>query len=381
MSSDTTTIEQKSLEQKSLEQKSLELFKAIFASLEKDIGRENLRFPKEIMWLGGAPGAGKGTNTPLIMKLRGMTAEPVVMSSLLQTPEMRKIIDSGQLVGDKEVIEILLRNLLNPEYDSGVIVDGFPRTDVQCGVVKLLFEEMKKLRQEFFDTANGDLFREPIFRVTVLYVNEETSVERQLSRGRKAEEHNKKVKETGKGELIELRATDTSVDHVTNRYRVFVDQTYDALQQLQDSFLYHFIDASGSIASVEQHILKEFEYKSADELGTNALQTIENIPLPCCITKHARQELVRRLDTYADRENELFTQIAALIERKFVPAIRRHALSGRAVVRVSDSSLASDIAVDMIIDILSERGYRVTAIPGSSGGWSYEISFEAPSIR
>ena len=212
-------------------------------------------------------------------------------------------------------------------------------------------------------------------------MNEETSVERQISRGRKAEEHNKRVQETGKGELIELRATDTSVEHVTNRYRVFVDQTYDALQQLQDSFLYHFIDASGSIASVEQQILKEFTYNSADELGDNSLKAIAGIPLPSDVTKHARQELVRRLDHYADRHDELFMQIIALIERKFLPAIHRHALSGRAVVSISDSSLGSNIAVDMIVDILSERGYRVTAIPVKSGGWSYEISFEAPSIR
>ena len=41
------------------------IFKQAFAVITEEIGgREKLIFPKEIMWLGGAPGSGKGTNTP-----------------------------------------------------------------------------------------------------------------------------------------------------------------------------------------------------------------------------------------------------------------------------------------------------------------------------
>ena len=39
-------------------------------------------FPKEIMWLGGAPGSGKGTNTPFILRERGLTAPPLVISEV-----------------------------------------------------------------------------------------------------------------------------------------------------------------------------------------------------------------------------------------------------------------------------------------------------------
>lgn len=46
-------------------------------------------FPKEILWLGGAPGAGKGTNTAFIMKERHLTAKPIVVSDLLDSPEAR----------------------------------------------------------------------------------------------------------------------------------------------------------------------------------------------------------------------------------------------------------------------------------------------------
>src|SRR4051812_47086874 len=37
------------------------IFKPIWEDLEAHFGREHLRFPKEIILLGGAPGAGKGT--------------------------------------------------------------------------------------------------------------------------------------------------------------------------------------------------------------------------------------------------------------------------------------------------------------------------------
>ena len=67
------------------------IFDPIWDDLEAHFGRQHLRFPKEIILLGGAPGAGKGTNTAFIAKTRGLTCQPIVMSSLLDTPEMKRI--------------------------------------------------------------------------------------------------------------------------------------------------------------------------------------------------------------------------------------------------------------------------------------------------
>ena len=36
------------------------IFQSVWAVLVDEFGEENLRFPKEIFWLNGAPGAGKG---------------------------------------------------------------------------------------------------------------------------------------------------------------------------------------------------------------------------------------------------------------------------------------------------------------------------------
>jgi adenylate kinase len=44
-----------------------------------------MRFPRELILLGGAPGAGKGTNSDFIRKVRGIDAPPIVVSKLLDT--------------------------------------------------------------------------------------------------------------------------------------------------------------------------------------------------------------------------------------------------------------------------------------------------------
>src|SRR5271154_3382200 len=59
------------------------IFSAVWGALLEHHGRDNLRFPREFIWLGGAPGAGKGTNTPFIAQARGIPAPPIVVSALL----------------------------------------------------------------------------------------------------------------------------------------------------------------------------------------------------------------------------------------------------------------------------------------------------------
>src|SRR6476659_6360923 len=69
------------------------IFGAIWRELEGEFGRGRMRFPKELILLGGAPGAGKGTNTDFIRKTRGLTCGPVVISTLLDSPEAKRLKD------------------------------------------------------------------------------------------------------------------------------------------------------------------------------------------------------------------------------------------------------------------------------------------------
>lgn len=209
-----------------------------WTGLVKELGEAALVFPKEIFWLNGAPGAGKGTQTRFIMECRNLTAEPVVISDLLQSPEAKKLKDAGLMVGDSEVIGLMLRALIKPENRGGVIVDGFPRTAVQAECLKILFANIKALQAK-----NPAAMPDPVFRIVVLIVDEKTSVERQLSRG---------VKAKAAGE--ELRKTDTDPEAARARYTTFLELTHEPLKALQGVFPYHLIDAQKSIEEVQAGI-------------------------------------------------------------------------------------------------------------------------------
>lgn len=334
------------------------IFESVWESLEVEFGLQNLRFPKEIILLGGAPGAGKGTNTSFILKTRGLTCSPIVVSALLDSPEARRIKDAGYMVGDREVVGILYRRLLQPEYRDGCILDGFPRTKVQVECLKLLVDRMEALWREFASTSSSIHFRQPTVHIMVLFVDENTSVQRQLKRGREVRVHNEEVHRTGMGELLEERATDYDEALARRRYRVFKEQTWDALQSLRDIFHYHFVDAQGTISEVEYNILTELQYQSTLELDPRTHDRMRNLPLASEIVVHARQEMVKRLDSYEFEHPQLFRQLVALIEKKMMPIIKRHAISGLTLINTEDSLLDEPLALAMLIDVFSERGFH-----------------------
>lgn len=334
------------------------IFNAVWETLEEEIGHENLRFPKELILLGGAPGAGKGTQTKFIMNARGLTCPTIVVSELLVTPEAQKIKDQGGMVGDKEVVEIVLRKMLEARFRDGAVLDGFPRTRVQVECLKLLVDKITDLHQEYQDTALAISFRRPTVHAMVLFVTERTSIERQLKRGRMVAAHNKEVEETGIGDKIEQRNTDLSDEAARRRYRVFKEQTWNALTSLKDIYQYHFINAEGPVEEVEANILKELQYQSSLELDTRTFDRLSPLPLAEEILCHARQELVRRLDRYELEQTELFSRVVDLIKSKFIPIITRHALSGRAIVNSEHPLLDDPNALAMLIDIFSERGFH-----------------------
>jgi adenylate kinase len=375
------------------------IFNQAWDALQERVGRENLRFPKEIILLGGAPGAGKGTQTKFISETRGLTCPPIVISDLLTTPEMEKIKAQGGMVGDREVLSVLLHQLLDETYRDGVILDGFPRTPVQVEFLKLLVEKISALHDEFANTPLAIHFRRPTIHAMVLFVSESTSVARQLGRGREIAEHNRKVAETGIGAPIELRATDLSEELVRRRYQVFKEQTWAALTSLRQLYHYHFINAEGPIGEVQANILKELKYQSSLELDPRTFERLRALPLAEELVVHGRQELVKRLDSYEFEHTNLLRQVVDLVSTKFMPIITRHALSGRATVNSEDPVFNEPLAIPMLIDIFSERGYHaavdktIQQIPEridlktgeikfrTNAVYRIQITFEASKIR
>lgn len=87
----------------------------------------------------GAPGAGKGTQAPIVGERLGV---PVLASGdLLRaavaagTPlgrEADRYMSRGQLVPDDTIVRVFLERLDRPDAEAGAILDGFPRTRVQA---------------------------------------------------------------------------------------------------------------------------------------------------------------------------------------------------------------------------------------------------------
>ena len=337
------------------------IFKLVWAGLVAKYGEENLVFPKEIMWLAGAPGAGKGAMTPIIKEYRGITSRPIEVGELLTSPGALALKAQGKLVGDQQVMELLLESLLRPEYATGVVVDGFPRTKEQAECIKLLFDHMQLLRAKFAnDPVLSAKFRRPIFHITVLYIDKEESVKRQMRRGELALHHNEMVQQTGIGSLKPVRETDLSPSLAAERYRMFKEQVYESLKLVKSSFHFHFINAEGTPAEVQERIIAELSYQSSMELSEETFEKVRKIPLASEVITSARHDLVRRLDHYRATQADLFERVIETITHEFMHIVRRQALSGRAIIRSENRIFSEPSAIDMALDLLSERGYTVT---------------------
>ncbi len=334
------------------------IYESVWANLVEEIGEENIRFPNELFWLNGAPGAGKGTQTEFIMHFRDMTAHPVLVSELLKSPEAVRMKDAGLMVGDREVTRLVFKKLLDSEYKSGAVIDGFPRTKVQVECLKLLYNKVIQLRRSRIEKGLKTNLKKFTFHIVVLFIDEGESIDRQLLRGRLSMEHNEQVRTSGMGEIIELRKTDLNEEAARSRYRTFKEITYEALKSLREVFHYHFIDAHGSIREVQDRIVKELRYQSSLELEGATYERLQAIPVASNIVIHARQELIQRLDEYERNHTELFKKVVKLIQAKFLPIVVKHAISGMAYINSESETFDDPLALAMLIDIFSERGYH-----------------------
>ncbi len=114
----------------------------------------------------GAPGAGKGTQAPILAEHLGV---PVLASGdLLRTAvsnrtalgrEADRFMSRGQLVPDGTIVGVFLDRLEQPDAAAGAILDGFPRTRVQAEALDVALAEAKRRVDSaiFIDVPTEDL--------------------------------------------------------------------------------------------------------------------------------------------------------------------------------------------------------------------------------
>jgi adenylate kinase len=100
----------------------------------------------------GPPGAGKGTQAQRLVAKWGIvqlsTGDMLRAAVAAGTPlglEAKEIMDRGELVSDRLVIELIDARLDGADAANGFILDGFPRTVAQAEALDALLEA-KRMR-------------------------------------------------------------------------------------------------------------------------------------------------------------------------------------------------------------------------------------------
>ena len=169
----------------------------------------------------GPPGAGKGTQAGLMSEssqyLHLSTGELLRKEVDLQTHlgnQVKEIINSGKLVKDELVLEIVKKNLLGK--NQGWILDGFPRNIAQANSLNQVLENINQALEMVF----------------YLDVNEDILVKRLLGRGR----------------------TDDNEDAIRTRLNIYKETTEPLIDFYKDKKILKYINGDRELEVISDEI-------------------------------------------------------------------------------------------------------------------------------
>lgn len=199
------------------------------------------------------PGAGKGTQAQIIEEelaianiSTGAILREVSKSKSDLGQKVQSYLNSGQLVPDEIIIEMLVQRISKDDCNNGFILDGFPRN----------IEQAKSLDQA---GVSIDL-------VIYLKILEEQIIERMsgrrihLASGRSYHTTFNPPKVDGKDDLTGedlIQRSDDKPDVIRKRLEVYFNETEPMLDFYKNRDIqFHEIDASESVKAVTEKILK-----------------------------------------------------------------------------------------------------------------------------
>ena len=179
----------------------------------------------------GPPGAGKGTQAKILankLKLAHLSTGEILRKKLLDTDslsdELKKIIDSGNLVSDDILNKIVADRLNFSDCKNGFILDGYPRTLAQKDFLNRYFKINKLTINMIFD----------------LKIDEKIIIQRIKSRSIKENRHDDKE------EVIKTR----------------ISKYLEETKPLSDYYTlkypnnYHFVNGDQKIEMIQEDILE-----------------------------------------------------------------------------------------------------------------------------
>lgn len=178
----------------------------------------------------GPPGAGKGTQAKLLEKrfmIQQLSTGDMFRYHIKNQTELgvkvKSIMDAGMLVSDEIVVELVKDAVIKPEFSTGYILDGFPRTVVQA----MLFDTFLSIRNEGIDAFIG------------LEVPDEELINRLANRGE--------------------GRTDDTPEKIAFRLQVYKNETAPVMDYFKSRGLFKAVNGVGSVEEIQQRILTALE--------------------------------------------------------------------------------------------------------------------------
>lgn len=205
------------------------------------------------------PAAGKGTQSKLLSSKYNIphisTGDLIRASRNNESNEYIKQAQSGGLVKDEFVIELVYNELKKIDCDNGYILDGFPRDINQAHALDNILKKLnKKLGYVFLLDINYDLSRKRI--VGRISCPKCGRVYNTLDSSSKPKELNKC--DNCKSDLI--KREDDNEETFQNRYDVYLKETSPLISFYERKGLLHRIDASLSIEDIHKKIDEILSY-------------------------------------------------------------------------------------------------------------------------
>ncbi|EAN97251.1 putative adenylate kinase [Trypanosoma cruzi] len=199
----------------------------------------------------GAPGCGKGTQSPFITERYGVchlsTGDMLRDAVAKQTAygkKLKAVMNSGALVSDDLVFSILKEGIARPECKYGYVLDGYPRTLRQA---QLMEEAGEKVDKVILFDAPDDVI---VARTSGRWMHRAS--------GRTYHEMFRPPKVHGKddvtGEPLIQRADDRK-EVVEKRLEAYRKETEPLINYYMGKGLFERIDADRSVEAVRQSVI------------------------------------------------------------------------------------------------------------------------------